>query len=579
MLFDESDGHDWPTHYAIINGVCEGLEYLHEKLESPMYHLDLKPANVLLNKNMTPKIADFGLSRLIGGDKTHMTKSAIGTPGYVPPEYIDAAVISIKFDIFSLGVVIIKIMTGPDGYFRSAEMSSQQFVELVHTNWMNRLKKTSEHPYSIQVRKCIEIALNCVEGDRNKRPTIGLIINKLNKTEPTTQAPDALRNGSGSSNKIHIPIRNSSGSSTDQVIDFPSKPDKKQYGSSGMPGSVHLVTIKHKEKAPLFDHNTKVMLELTGGDYTSARPGLDLVVVLDVVSALMVEEIKPAMQFVLQKLGPMDRLSIVSSHTEGATKLCPLRQINEASRQELQELINRLDRRLHIKAPLRGNITHGLETGLKVLENRKVNDGRVAAIMLVSDASCSECKVDKARYRDVPVYTFGHCRYNDFTVLGEVAANSMGGTFSFVTWSEHNDGLIMAFSQCLAGLLTVAVLDLELTVATVRDESMLLKVTAGSYPQKHHGGLVTVRFGDLYSREVRKVIFDLGLPTVGSERSAEMLRVTYSYSSRWKSAACCSCRDADRVAHRRGGLGGSGDVRRVSDGGGPSTHNTDDDRP
>lgn len=51
--------------------------------------------------------------------------------GYVPPEYIDAAIISIKFDIYSLGVVIIKLMTGPMGYFRSAEMSPEQFIELV----------------------------------------------------------------------------------------------------------------------------------------------------------------------------------------------------------------------------------------------------------------------------------------------------------------------------------------------------------------------------------------------------------------------------------------------------------------
>jgi serine/threonine protein kinase len=63
----------------MINGLCNGLEYLHEKLESPMCHLDLKPANVLLDENMTPKIADFGLSRLFGGDKTQITKSPLGT--------------------------------------------------------------------------------------------------------------------------------------------------------------------------------------------------------------------------------------------------------------------------------------------------------------------------------------------------------------------------------------------------------------------------------------------------------------------------------------------------------------------
>ncbi|KAK1668612.1 hypothetical protein QYE76_056771 [Lolium multiflorum] len=193
FVSNEFTGHDWCTRYAIIKGICQGLKYLHEELQSPMYHLDIKPANVLLDDNMFPKLADFGLSRLFSGGKTQVTKSALGTHGYVPPEYIDAAVISNKFDIFSLGVVIIKIMTGPTGYFRIDEMSSQQFIELVHANWTKRLYETSMYlldSYYEQVRRCIEIALSCVEADRYKRPSIGLIISKLNETETMIQSPD-----------------------------------------------------------------------------------------------------------------------------------------------------------------------------------------------------------------------------------------------------------------------------------------------------------------------------------------------------------------------------------------------------
>nr|XP_051205719.1 uncharacterized protein LOC127319780 isoform X1 [Lolium perenne] len=194
FISDESNGHNWLTRYAIIKGVSEGLEYLHEKLNPPMYHLDLKPANVLLDENMSPKIADFGLSRLVGGDKTHFTENRIGTHGYIPPEHIDAGAISTKFDVYSFGVVIIKIISGRDGYLRSAEMSSQQFINLVHTDWMNRIHATSVGMYSIQVRRCIEIALSCVDNDRDKRPSIGLIVTDLNKTESRSQVLlDALR--------------------------------------------------------------------------------------------------------------------------------------------------------------------------------------------------------------------------------------------------------------------------------------------------------------------------------------------------------------------------------------------------
>ncbi|KAM0843783.1 hypothetical protein ACQ4PT_057481 [Festuca glaucescens] len=156
-LSDEFTGHDWCTRYAIIKGICQGLKYLHEELQSP-----INTSDVLCS-------------------------------GYVPPEYIDAAVISNKFDIFSLGVVIIKIMTGPTGYFRIDEMSSQQFIELVHENWTKRLYETSVYlldSYFEQVRRCIEIALSCVEADRYKRPSIGLIVSKLNETETMIQSPD-----------------------------------------------------------------------------------------------------------------------------------------------------------------------------------------------------------------------------------------------------------------------------------------------------------------------------------------------------------------------------------------------------
>jgi interleukin-1 receptor-associated kinase 1/coatomer subunit beta' len=76
---DEFTGHDWPTRYAIIKGICQGLKYLHEELESPMYHLDIKPTNILMDDNMDPKLADFGLSRMCGGEKSYVTKGAIGT--------------------------------------------------------------------------------------------------------------------------------------------------------------------------------------------------------------------------------------------------------------------------------------------------------------------------------------------------------------------------------------------------------------------------------------------------------------------------------------------------------------------
>uniref|UniRef100_A0A8R7NVK9 Protein kinase domain-containing protein n=2 Tax=Triticum urartu TaxID=4572 RepID=A0A8R7NVK9_TRIUA len=187
-ISDEFNGRDWRTRYGIIKGICNGLKYLHQDLNSPIYHLDLKPANVLLDKNMLPKIADFGLSRLFGEEQTKITNTSFGTRGYLPPEYIEQKVISNKFDIYSLGVVIIKVMAGPEGHSKCATMSSKEFVELVQGNWRARLEAPPIHEpgleaYCVQVKTCIEIALKCVQADRRKRPSINDIIDKMNQTE------------------------------------------------------------------------------------------------------------------------------------------------------------------------------------------------------------------------------------------------------------------------------------------------------------------------------------------------------------------------------------------------------------
>uniref|UniRef100_A0ACD5WH71 Uncharacterized protein n=1 Tax=Avena sativa TaxID=4498 RepID=A0ACD5WH71_AVESA len=186
-ISDEYTGLDWHTRYKIIKGICEGLKYLREGLEFSVWHLDLKPGNILLNKKMMPKIADFGLSRLLSEEKTRKTINSFGTCGYWPPEYINHQVISEYFDIFSLGVILVKIMMGPEGYKRIADMTTRNFVKHVHTNWRKRLNEISRprslDVYCNQVRRCIEIALECLKPNRQERPTIQYIVSSLNETE------------------------------------------------------------------------------------------------------------------------------------------------------------------------------------------------------------------------------------------------------------------------------------------------------------------------------------------------------------------------------------------------------------
>uniref|UniRef100_A0A8R7UDA0 non-specific serine/threonine protein kinase n=1 Tax=Triticum urartu TaxID=4572 RepID=A0A8R7UDA0_TRIUA len=113
-LCDHSFAPNWSTHYNIIKGISEGLNFLH-KCEPQVLHLDLKPANILLDCSMEPKVADFGLSRLFTQSHAHVTERIIGTQKYMPPEFIKDRIISTKNDVFSLGVVMIEIMTRPAG--------------------------------------------------------------------------------------------------------------------------------------------------------------------------------------------------------------------------------------------------------------------------------------------------------------------------------------------------------------------------------------------------------------------------------------------------------------------------------
>lgn len=180
-------GLNWHIHYKIIKGICLGLQYLQHGFELSIWHLDLKPENILLDDNMTPKIADFGLSRLLGDENTRKTINAVGTRGYLPPEYIDQGLLSKKFDIFSLGVIIAKLMAGTDLYFKIDEMGEQGFVNHVNDKWRKRLRATlGDRPlevYCEQVRMCIQIAVKCMNHEREERPTIQSIVSDLEETE------------------------------------------------------------------------------------------------------------------------------------------------------------------------------------------------------------------------------------------------------------------------------------------------------------------------------------------------------------------------------------------------------------
>ncbi|TKV99661.1 hypothetical protein SEVIR_8G058100v4 [Setaria viridis] len=185
-ISDASCGLEWQVRYDIIMGICSGLHYLHTKHN--IAHMDLKPANILLDHNMAPKIADFGTSRFFDTNKSqNMTKNPIGTLAYMAPEYKSHGSISPKADIFSLGVIILELMTGsklPE--YPLSEESVAHLPNEVVGKWRDRLSNAA---YSQQVHMCVSIAIECVNYDKDRRPTTGCIIKKLNEVQMASSHP------------------------------------------------------------------------------------------------------------------------------------------------------------------------------------------------------------------------------------------------------------------------------------------------------------------------------------------------------------------------------------------------------
>ncbi|GMN19309.1 hypothetical protein TIFTF001_045165 [Ficus carica] len=288
------------------------------------------------------------------------------------------------------------------------------------------------------------------------------------------------------------------------------------------------MTIINQPEAPLEETELKVLLELSGSGDNEDRSPVDIVAILDVSKSMNEEDkigkLKIAVQFLIQKLSPIDRLSVVTFSTE-SKRLFPLRQITNNSQKEIIEKINALE--------VNGatNMADGLKTGLEVLRDRRLKNGRLGAIMLMSDGE-QTIELGDAGHVDqldnFPVHTFGFGSDAKPEVLKEIAEKSKGGTFSDVR--DHNN-LSKAFSQCLGGLLTVVVKDLNLTIAQVDEESKIKNVSAGNYPKTENDSSVTISFGELYNNEVLVVMVYLLLPKVESERNSDVLQVTYTYSS------------------------------------------------
>ncbi|CAL5201066.1 unnamed protein product [Lathyrus oleraceus] len=176
---------DWSTRKKICVGIARGLAYLHEESRLKVVHRDIKATNVLLDKDLKPKISDFGLAKLDEEDNTHISTRIAGTYGYMAPEYALHGYLTDKADVYSFGVVALEIVSGRSNtLYRSKEEAfylldwahlmkeKGDLMELVDRRLGSNLNKK-------EAMVVINVALLCTNVTSNLRPSMSSVVSML----------------------------------------------------------------------------------------------------------------------------------------------------------------------------------------------------------------------------------------------------------------------------------------------------------------------------------------------------------------------------------------------------------------
>ncbi|KAH9555981.1 hypothetical protein CY35_08G145600 [Sphagnum magellanicum] len=178
---------NWPTRMKICLGVAQGLYYLHVSSQTRIIHRDIKASNILLDKDLNPKIADFGLARPIQDGKSEiMTQKCAGTIGYLAPEYMLYGQLSNKADVYSFGILLLETISGTKN--RNPNQPEDE-VYLPIRAWKLHSKNSlmdlidprlqCSNIELFEVKRVLEIAILCVQTSAKKRPTMFRVVAML----------------------------------------------------------------------------------------------------------------------------------------------------------------------------------------------------------------------------------------------------------------------------------------------------------------------------------------------------------------------------------------------------------------
>ncbi|CAN1263513.1 G-type lectin S-receptor-like serine/threonine-protein kinase LECRK2 [Linum perenne] len=188
---------DWYTRTQIAYSVARGLVYLHEECSTQIIHCDIKPQNILLDRSMTARISDFGLSKLMKADQTKTMTAIRGTKGYLAPEWFRNVPITAKVDVHSFGIVLLELVCCR----KNCMMEVEKEEEMVLVDWAyecyskGKLHKLVEKDEDAimdmgKVERFVKVAMWCIQEDPSLRPGMKKVAHMLEGAVAVSEPPD-----------------------------------------------------------------------------------------------------------------------------------------------------------------------------------------------------------------------------------------------------------------------------------------------------------------------------------------------------------------------------------------------------
>ncbi|KAF3431903.1 hypothetical protein FNV43_RR26639 [Rhamnella rubrinervis] len=196
---NQNDNHqlEWGTLYQISLGIARGLEYLHRGCNTRILHFDIKPHNILLDKDFAPKISDFGLAKVCTREESIISMlGPRGTIGYIAPEVIFRSFggVSHKSDAYSYGMMVLEMVGGR----KNDNVGVDNTSEIYFPHWIYkrieldeelRLKRITNEDEKTEVRKMMMVSLWCIQTDPSNRPTMSRVIEMLEGSLDSLEVP------------------------------------------------------------------------------------------------------------------------------------------------------------------------------------------------------------------------------------------------------------------------------------------------------------------------------------------------------------------------------------------------------